>query len=249
MGKPTEMRIENTTPETLPPLPENAFDAPEKDDSDVAVLDPGEDAPAREEWQGEDDGTGPEPGEQLSMIDDEEARAVSDNYLRFLSGDEAKATAVALNGYASDLASLAKKAKDLGRNREALSLEREAKLVRESLLSQLESQVAIPFDDAEPLQHAMARYIGFNVRHAVVRVLQSTVKLEDGESYDDGQQRMKDKIDEFEKVIGAIAEQGAAVVQPVLFELAERAYTAGITARETTPESLVRNAVQAVASR
>lgn len=216
--------MEVTTPETHDPLPDRLGDEPAQDE---AVVD-GEDG-------------------QLALVDPDTVTQPTTpvRTLQFMSGDEARVTAVALTGYAADLRALAKKSRELAREREAQSFEREAKLVHESLLAQLKPDPTLPFHE-EPLHQAIARVVGYTVRHALRRSLMLKRPKLEGESDEEHAARAQEDANDFEAIVGGIAEHSAAAVSPVLEQLAERAFAAGLAARTVTPETLAREAVQAV---
>jgi len=186
--------------------------------------------------------------QQLALVSEEEAPAKKVTGMDFQSADEAQSVASALEGRAEDLEKEAKRLTDLKRNAEARNLLREAKHIRETLLPQVAPQLAIPFNAAESPVDALTRVVGGPVRKATVRAMTSAVVVGEGETYEEVIERRKAEVADFERVVGHIAEHSAAALMPVLREAVERAVEAGRTERRTTAESLVREAVQAIAA-
>lgn len=169
--------------------------------------------------------------------------------LQFRSSEEALTTAQALQDRATDLRALAKKARELSRNREANSIDQEAAHIGEALLPQLRPQLTIPFNSGETLLNALARSVGQTVRSATVRAVNATLQRHEGETADDVTARRKELLENFETVVGFIAEHTAAAVLPFIEETAERAYAAGMAARNNTPHTLALHAVQMCAAK
>lgn len=169
--------------------------------------------------------------------------------MHFKSADEVLSTAQALLARAADLRALAKKAREIGRMRESISIEREAAHIGEALLPQVQAQVGLPFNDHEDLLDALTRSVGRTVRNATVRAIHVALSPIEGEDNNSTLARRRVLIDTFETVVGGIAEHAAAAVLPFVHETAERAYVAGLEARNATPQALARQAVQAAAAK
>lgn len=167
----------------------------------------------------------------------------------FKSADEVLSTAQALASRATDLRALAKKARDIGRLREAVSIEREATHIGEALLPQVQAQTGFAFDEHETLLDALTRSVGRTVRNATVRAIHIDMPPLYGEGDGETLARRKAVLASFELVVGAMAVHAAAAVLPFVLEAAERAYEAGLVARNATPNALALHAVQAAAAK
>lgn len=190
---------------------------------------------------------------QLAMMaahdDDERERNTPALILQFKSADEVLSTAQALAARATDLRALAKKARDIGRLREAVSIEREAAHIGEALLPQVQAQTGFAFDDDETLLLALQRSVGRTVRNAAVRAIHVALSPLHGESSEDTMARRRELLANSEHVVGAVAVHAAVAVLPFVLETAERAYDAGLVARHATPNALAVQAVQAAAAK
>lgn len=164
--------------------------------------------------------------------------------MHFSSADEIQMTALALHKRAEELRSLAKKNREMGKQREAINIEREAGHIGEFLLPQVRTQLAAPFDDSESLIDALERTVGRTVRNATVRAIKREVAKKHNETEDDFNARCKALADDFEIVVGGISASAAAAVLPFLEAAADMAYNAGLEERNATPANLAKRAVQ-----
>ncbi len=181
---------------------------------------------------------------QLTLVTETPVPAKPVTELAFASSDEVASCALALSDRAEALEKEAKKLVDLGRHTEAKALQREAKHIRDVLLTQLHAQRSLPFNAGETVLSAVTRVVGATVRTAVVRSIKTAVVVGEGETYEEVTEKRLADLAEFERVVGGVAEHAAAAVLPVLRDVAERAYDAGKAAREVSAEALVRDAVQ-----
>lgn len=177
---------------------------------------------------------------QLVQQGDETPSAVL--AMKFSSPDEVQSTEQALVDRSADLRALAKKAREIGRPREAISIEREAQHIGEALLPQIRTQTALPFNKDEQLNAAIRRTIGA----PVFRKLRAAWPRLDGEHDDDWKARREGRIADLVDVVGPLVELVADAVQDVLEECAERGLAAGLAARNATAEALVLQALHVV---
>lgn len=150
--------------------------------------------------------------------------------LAFTSGDERRMTGLALRAYVQDLKTLAKKATEMGRGTDASGMLRDAAMLSDTLLTQLDSQASLPLNETGTALDALTHTVGQRVRQGVGRTLNET------------------EAKTFEKMFGKIAELTANAVLPIIHELAQRAFDAGARARDLTPETLARQAIFAASS-
>lgn len=157
---------------------------------------------------------------------------------------EAQMTALALSAHAADLTTLAKKARELGKLKEAASCDADAKLIRERLLPQLEPQAALPFG-YESVSQALRDRIAGRLRRQLRAKLTEATPRHEGETKEDRDARVDDRLSEFEQLVGSVAEIVVPLVEPALVDAAARGEVAGRHARETTPASLALEALAA----
>ena len=185
---------------------------------------------------------------QALLLNATEGKGASTNALVFNSGDEITTTALALHKRSEDLRALAKKSREMGKLREATAIEREATHIAEFLLPQVRTQIEAPFDDAEELIDALTRTVGGTIRRATSRSLRLNKGQWPDELDEDYNARCRQLMEEYETIVGGIAENAAAAVLPFLEQCAEMAYAAGLEARNGTPAVLARRAVQRTAT-
>ncbi len=187
-------------------------------------------------------------GDQILLVEEPEGEAPAPvGAMAFQSPEDVSSVALSLRARAEDLASEAKRLSSLGRHGESKNLLNEAARIREALLPQLQTQRDIPFNEQESLNSAITRIVGNRVRSAVVRTNKNFLTIGVGETHDEVAKR-EEQLADFERLVGSIAELTAAAIMPVVREVSERAFAAGKSAREVTPEFVAREAVQSVQS-
>jgi hypothetical protein len=158
---------------------------------------------------------------------------------------QARLVALALSRFAADLGKLAKSERDLGRTAEAASAERDAKLIREELLAQLEPQAQLPFGYSD-LRGALAARVAGKFRARLTNEIRRSTPVLADEQTQDREARIKERIADFEELVGSAADITVSLVEPIVREAAERGMVAGRLARETTAASIGCEAVAAV---
>jgi hypothetical protein len=164
--------------------------------------------------------------------------------LRLESPVEAKMTALALSEHHATLSSLAKKLREAGQEREAAVLDANAKLVKERLLPQLETQVVLPFGYVDVGKAIHDRVAG-RVRSQLAQAVRRNAPLIAGELDEDREMRIQENLADFEVLVGSVAELVSAVVTPAIVGAASRGEMAGRHARETTADTLALEALEA----
>jgi hypothetical protein len=168
--------------------------------------------------------------------------------LQLSSPGLAQMTAIALASHAADLKKLAKDARALGKTSQAQSFEKDAALITEDLLAQLEPQAKLPFGYAD-VTKALGDRISGKLRSQLVTAIKRDTPLIEGDT--SGKERtakIEQKIDDFELLVGNVAAIVTALVEPTITQAAEKGMLAGRLARETTAETLALEAVEAVSN-
>jgi hypothetical protein len=188
-----------------------------------------------------------------SLFGDDTGRAAAPSAvvgeLRLSSPGQAQMTAIALAGFAADLKKLAKDARALGKLKLATEAEKDAQLITEDLLAQLEPQAKLPFGYAD-VRAALSARIAGTLRTKLAATIRRETPL-DAERDPHGTDRalrIDARINEFESLVGNVAEIVVALVVPVVVQAAERGLVAGRLARETTAETLATEAAEVVAN-
>ena len=156
-----------------------------------------------------------------------EGRSGAPEPLAFRTRHDVSLTAQALELRAEDLTKLAKKNQDEGYRAEARAILGDVGAIKEVILPQLADQRELPIATPEDVESAVANALRPGV-HALVRSTRAAptnVGDESVAAFD------RDRADGY---VARLAERVARYAA----EVAERAYTAGLAARESTPEAI-----------
>lgn len=193
-----------------------------------------------------DDGDAPVPAQgELLPADAGAAVVTPTNGLQLNSPGAARMTAIGLKTYAADLKKEAKNLRELGKEKEAQSCDADATVITQTLLPQLEPQVKIPFGYAD-VKAALSARISGALRAKLSEQIRRDTPIIAGETDKDRQDKITQKIDDFEELVGSTASIVTALVEPCIARAAEQGMVAGRLARETTADTLALEAVESV---
>lgn len=167
------------------------------------------------------------------------------NGLQLNSPGAARMTAIGLKTYAADLKKEAKNLRELGKEKEAQSCDADATVITQTLLPQLEPQVKIPFGYAD-VKAALSARISGALRTKLSEQIRRDTPIIAGETDKDRQDKIKERIDDFEELVGSTASIVTALVEPCIARAAEQGMVAGRLARETTSNTLALEAIESV---
>ncbi len=167
--------------------------------------------------------------------------------LQLTSPGAARMTALGLKAYAADLKKEAKNLRELGKEKEAQSCDADAAVITQTLLPQLEPQVKIPFGYAD-VKAALSARISGALRAKLSEQIRRDTPILAGETDKDRQDKIKDRIDDFEELVGSTAVVVTALVEPVITQAAEKGMLAGRLARETTADTIALEAIEVVSN-